>query len=404
MNTYSPTQTPTTPKPSFTPVPKGLLQRKCACGGAAGLAGKCGGCDREKLTLQRRATDRATPDEVPPIVHEVLNSSGQTLDTDTRTFMESRFDHDFSRVRVHTDDKAARSAQAVNALAYTVGKNIVFQGGEYAPGTMAGKQLLAHELAHTVQQDRVSSQVPLTLEMGQPEENAEREASEIGVSAFSQTISKTTSQTGMQLMRQQPEDPSTALPTDPITPQEMIDRAKTLRLEFLNRAGFRVRQLEIACEKQAEPGLITQAFPNEVRAFVAWIGVSPWNDSFCNMVALTKSDIEKSLNMSLPPPFFAGADDEFCQLGNQFPFANYEDTQIRICPKMVNPQLSNSTWRALILIHELFHEPSFGMSHPTLDVMNSEHCGSMGSDEAISNPYCVTNAIGQLGGGNGATM
>jgi hypothetical protein len=152
MNTYSPTQTPTTPKPSFTPVSKGLLQRKCACGSSAGLTGKCGGCDREKLTLQRRATDRSTPDEVPPIVHEVLNSSGQPLDRNTRTFMESRFGHDFSQVRVHTDAKAAESVRAVNALAYTAGSNLVFGEGEYTINTNRGQKLIAHELAHVIQQ------------------------------------------------------------------------------------------------------------------------------------------------------------------------------------------------------------------------------------------------------------
>jgi Domain of unknown function (DUF4157) len=157
MNTYSPTQTPTTPKRSFTPVPKGLLQRKCACGSSAGLTGKCGGCDREKLTLQRRTSDRATPDEVPPIVHEVLNSSGQPLDRDTRTFMESRFGQDFSQVRVHTDAKASESAQAVNALAYTVSQNIVFESGQYAPTRIMGKMLLAHELVHTLQQSKVGA-------------------------------------------------------------------------------------------------------------------------------------------------------------------------------------------------------------------------------------------------------
>ncbi len=68
--------------------------------------------------------------------------------------MEPRFAHDFSRVRVHTDSKAAESASAVNALAYTVGRYIVFGAGQYVRGTATGKRLLAHELTHTVQQER----------------------------------------------------------------------------------------------------------------------------------------------------------------------------------------------------------------------------------------------------------
>jgi hypothetical protein len=66
--------------------------------------------------------------------------------------MESRFGKDFSRVRVHADAQAAKSAQEVNALAYTVGHDIVFGAGRYSPGTSSGQHLLAHELTHVVQQ------------------------------------------------------------------------------------------------------------------------------------------------------------------------------------------------------------------------------------------------------------
>lgn len=90
--------------------------------------------------------------DAPPVVNEVLNSPGQPLDPQTRTFMESRFGHDFGRVRVHTDDRAAESARAVDALAYTVGADVVFAPGHYAPQTSEGKRLLAHELTHVLQQ------------------------------------------------------------------------------------------------------------------------------------------------------------------------------------------------------------------------------------------------------------
>jgi hypothetical protein len=93
---------------------------------------------------------------VPPIVHDVLRSTGQPLDAATRAFMEPRFDHDFSQVRVHTDARAAESARAVDALAYTVGRGVVFGAGRYAPETQIGKVLLAHELTHIVQQRYVN--------------------------------------------------------------------------------------------------------------------------------------------------------------------------------------------------------------------------------------------------------
>ncbi|HLI88385.1 MAG TPA: DUF4157 domain-containing protein, partial [Ktedonobacteraceae bacterium] len=102
--------------------------------------------------LQRAAINAAPVNGVPPIVHDVLNSSGQPLDVGTRAFMEPRFGFDFSRVRVHADARAAESTQAVNALAYTVGHNVVFGTGQYAPGTNEGRRLLAHELTHVVQQ------------------------------------------------------------------------------------------------------------------------------------------------------------------------------------------------------------------------------------------------------------
>jgi len=130
---------------AFTPR-SGLIQRKCACGGSAGVDGECAECRSKRLSVQRSPATQAEPTSVPPIVHDVLNSPGQPLDSDTRVYMEPRFGHDFSKVRVHTDEKAVESAQAVNALAYTVGGDIVFGVGQYAPGTSTGQQLLAHEL------------------------------------------------------------------------------------------------------------------------------------------------------------------------------------------------------------------------------------------------------------------
>jgi hypothetical protein len=87
-----------------------------------------------------------------PVVQDALRSPGRPLDPASRELFESRFDHDLSQVRVHTDEQAAESARAVNAQAYTVGQDVVFGKGQFAPGTGAGQQLLAHELVHVVQQ------------------------------------------------------------------------------------------------------------------------------------------------------------------------------------------------------------------------------------------------------------
>jgi len=182
-------------------LPQGILQRKCACGGTPSPSGECAECRKKRL--QRKATNHTEPSSVPPIVDEVLRAPGQPLDTNTRASMESRFGHDFGRVsvysklpqassrtlvigpahdhyereadaaasrvaaaipmsgqgsadfgsvRVHTDSRAAESAQALGARAYTLGHHIVFDAGRYAPRTSDGRGLLAHELTHVLQQ------------------------------------------------------------------------------------------------------------------------------------------------------------------------------------------------------------------------------------------------------------
>ena len=111
----------------------------------------CDKCHAEDKILQLSSVGSVSK-TAPTIVHEVLRSPGQPLDPSTRAFMEPRFGYDFSRVRVHADTKAAESAQAVNALAYTVGNNVVFGAGSYDPLSTQGHRLLAHELTHVVQQ------------------------------------------------------------------------------------------------------------------------------------------------------------------------------------------------------------------------------------------------------------
>jgi len=116
------------------------------------ISRKCAECEEEEGKLQKKSAGHATPQTAPPIVHEVLASPGAPLDATTRAFMEPRFGHDFGRVRVHADTKAAESASTMHARAYTVGNSLVFGAGEYRPGTDAGQRLLGHELTHVVQQ------------------------------------------------------------------------------------------------------------------------------------------------------------------------------------------------------------------------------------------------------------
>ncbi len=159
----------------FTSGHANLLKRQCACGQHTIAGEECAECrQKHEGTIQRAAVSASPVNAVPPIVHNVLNSPGQPLDTETRALMEPRFGHDFSKVRIHTDERAVQSAQTVNALAYTVGRDVVFGQGQYAPGTSEGKGLLAHELTHVVQQRSMSRGGPLTV--GPAGESDEQEA------------------------------------------------------------------------------------------------------------------------------------------------------------------------------------------------------------------------------------
>lgn len=110
---------------------------------------------QEDVSLMRKESgSTGTAQAAPPIVNSLLSSGeGRPIDTTTRAAMEPRFGQDFSQVRVHTDEQAAASAQAINARAYTVGKDVVFGAGQYELETSEGQRLLAHELTHVVQQE-----------------------------------------------------------------------------------------------------------------------------------------------------------------------------------------------------------------------------------------------------------
>lgn len=123
-----------------------LTVKKCQSAKPSGSSGP-------PAVVQRAALSGAmAPRTAPSILHDLLNSSGQQLDSATRAFFEPRFGYALSHVRVHSDPLAAYSAESIQSRAYTLGNNIVFGGGEYRPHSESGRRLLAHELAHVVQQ------------------------------------------------------------------------------------------------------------------------------------------------------------------------------------------------------------------------------------------------------------
>ena len=133
--------------------------------------------EEEEETIQTKDVSGGSPQFTPTLGSQVdaLRGSWQPLPESVRAFFAPRFGYDFSKVRVRADEKAAESAQALNALAYTVGQNVVFGAGLYAPQTKAGRRLLAHELTHTIQQSMADVSAPTRQKLTTPQAQFEQE-------------------------------------------------------------------------------------------------------------------------------------------------------------------------------------------------------------------------------------
>ncbi|MDP9075940.1 MAG: DUF4157 domain-containing protein [Bacteroidota bacterium] len=132
---------------------------------ATTLHRKCKACEEEEKHVHRKEgdSDEAHGGHELDSYVSSLSSGGQAMSEGSRLFFEPRFGHDFSGVKIHTNSEAARSAQSINALAYTTGNNIVFNTGQYSPESASGKKLMAHELTHVVQQGSGSTIKKLPL-------------------------------------------------------------------------------------------------------------------------------------------------------------------------------------------------------------------------------------------------
>lgn len=157
---------------------------------------------KRKSTVQRKAANTAYEPVAPAIVNDVLESSGQAMEPAAREFMETRFGHDFSQVRIHTDAQAGKSAETINASAYTAGNHIVFASGRYSPGSPDGQHLLAHELTHVLQQ-QAPGIFPSTIPLGALDDNAEHEAHRMASAAgFDRAGIRPATRRPLTLMRQ----------------------------------------------------------------------------------------------------------------------------------------------------------------------------------------------------------
>jgi hypothetical protein len=366
-------QTQMKAKPASSPAPTGLLQRRCACGGSPGVDGECAECRKKRL--QRQSVGRAEPVGVPSSVHETLRSPGQPLDAATRAFMEPRFGHDFGAVRVHTDTRAAQSAQAVNALAYTVGRDVVFGAGQYAPHTQDGKHLMAHELTHVVQQ---GARPTGPTGVSAPAEPAEREADSVAHSVMraSQVSVQPTGRSSVSAVwrtrsssmtscpadtNSAPDDPATALDGDDARAQEIATTVADLTgakppdpetvniyenrfgtppavgAGFLNRLTGLVRPTEEAAVSE-ELNILSRRF----RLVARFLG---------QPVAYRCIGGASSFG-GCAPPTCAGA----------FAWSCRGTGAIFLCPSYWD-DTADTDERAAVLVHEAFHV-NFGVSSP----------------------------------------
>ncbi len=184
-----------------------LLQRSCTtCGNQTISGSECESCASQQRVHERHAKSMNQSSEGPPIAHRALSGAGSPLDAVTRAFFEPRFGYDLGHVRVHTDARAAASARAMNALAYTVGRDIAFLEDQYAPGTSAGRRLLAHELTHVLQQSAWSHDVAPTG--WSTEQEAQHNAEQVSIGKLKPVQIRASATT---LQRQQPTQSQTAL-------------------------------------------------------------------------------------------------------------------------------------------------------------------------------------------------
>jgi uncharacterized protein DUF4157 len=170
---------------------------------------RCGGrmcppgtCDHDE-ELHRHATGQA-PEFAPQIVHDVLRGHGEPLPGGVRRHMEHRLGHNFSDVRIHRGPAAEASAHAVDALAYTVGHDVVFGGGTFQPDTISGRRLITHELSHVAAQPSAAGLAGTRLRVSSPDEAAERHATQISESSFTHPVAHANPVTQPNALLRQP--------------------------------------------------------------------------------------------------------------------------------------------------------------------------------------------------------
>ena len=245
------------------------VQRKCAECEREVVQRRCAECEREELQRKsREATEDESGTWAPAEAEtsiEAMRGGGSSMRESVRTYYESRFGYDFSSVRIHTDARAAQTAQALGARAYTLGADVVLGAGEYAPDTESGGQLLAHELTHVVQQGASTPLSPTT-------------SGSTGDSVASQ--SAPTAAPAPKLIQRDPPENATitsSTPTAQVAPTSPNTAAMTASLRGLHfqppagttfAAGSRVRQGLMLVVRRLIGAQYRTGLENETEAFL----------------------------------------------------------------------------------------------------------------------------------------
>jgi hypothetical protein len=329
----------------YTSSPVGL-QRKCACGGL------CPECRKKAQTLQRKAQTR-----------------GQPLEAATRAFIEPRFGHDFSQVRVHADAEAADSAQMVSALAFTIGQNIYFGADKYQPGSKEGRRLLAHELAHTIQQrggEHPSTPVPPS-EDSRLEAEAEHAAGETlagRATPITAGVSTPTLQRQDKDKKSQVQAPKIVPPVEPSAGQKkMIDAARRAAAIRTQTAMFKASGVQGAGDFSEARGLAQLKFD--------W--ANPNMDQISEVLSgmgggLVSVDVK-----------VAGPGDPEC--GSRSGYVRGHQPPIVLCPGFFRDP-ANNEGRIRTMVHEMAHVKGIGKADAGEEYFPIFDCTSKGAFES----------------------
>lgn len=358
---------------TITAMPRGLM-RKCACGKHGG-GGQCMGCARKQAGHEPSVGNSAGS---AASVETVIATPGQPLAGATRQAMEGSFGHDFSGVRVHTDAAAAGSAAAFDALAYTVGSHVVFGAGQYTPHTPQGHGLLAHELAHVVQQ-QVGGSMSGSVENPQLEHAADSAARRVQAGQPAGVV-----RSGISGMMRQPKGKGMATPPRAVAPraptaaeQRVIETARGAAAVRTQIANFRTAGIGPGTPDKRED---IAGYERRQQARQLATRMFDWDPPNLEQVGEV---VNKMINSVSPGTNYrvAGAGDPEC--GSRSGYVVGHQLPIVLCPGFFR---ESAEQRVRTLIHEAAHVAGIGKADTGESycvVFDCEHgCGGFDSADS----------------------